>query len=36
MVSTYYIDSLNEAQAQIAITRSEADQLAEYTFLHHR
>jgi uncharacterized protein YrrD len=36
MVSTYYIDSLNEAQAQIAITRSEADQLAEYTFLQNR
>jgi hypothetical protein len=36
MVSTHYIDSLNEAQAQIAITRSEADQLAEYTFLQNR
>ena len=36
IVSTYYVDSLSENQAQIAKTRAEAEQLPEYTFLHYR
>ncbi len=33
--SSYYVDYLSEAKIQIALTRAEADQLPEYTFLHH-
>jgi hypothetical protein len=32
IISTYYVDSLSEAQTQIAKTRVEVDQLPEYTF----
>ena len=34
-ISSYYIDYLSETKIQIALTRAEADQLPEYTFLHH-
>jgi uncharacterized protein YrrD len=36
IVSTRYLDSLNESQAQIAIDRFEAEQLPQYTFLYER
>jgi uncharacterized protein YrrD len=36
IVSTHQVDSLNEVQTQIAITRLEAAHLPEYTFIHHR
>lgn len=34
-ISSYYVDYLSETKIQIALTRAEADQLPEYTFLHH-
>ncbi|MBK8905488.1 MAG: hypothetical protein IPM53_30170 [Anaerolineaceae bacterium] len=34
-ISSYYVDYLSEAKIQIALTRAEADQLPEYTFLHY-
>lgn len=34
-ISSYFVDYLSEAKIQIALTRAEADQLPEYTFLHY-